>query len=205
MQVEDRNDIPRIINELKTLKELKIEIGVFGSDDSLISKIATVHEFGATIKPKNVEYLTIPSKHAKGRKAREIQGLYRPIGRGRKPLNILVVNGGPEPNQYGNTVMFYLSKGVKIPERSYFRSTFDENANEWSDYALGLVDKILNGTETARGVAEKLGARIQRDVQRTIRELSSPSNAPVTVARKGTDNPLIDTGRLRQSVTYRVV
>ena len=50
-----------------------------------------------------------------------------------------------------------------------------------------------------------LGLRIQRDVQRTIRNLSDPPNSPITIHNKKSSNPLIDTGRLRQSVTYKVV
>lgn len=131
--------------------------------------------------------------------------MYRPFGKGRKPLNILVVDGGREPNQYGNTVMFYLVKEVNIPERSFLRSTFDEKLNEWMEYVNMLIGKLIKGNETADSIAEKVGARIQRDIQRKIRETSEPENAAATIARKGANNPLIDTGRLRQSVTYKVV
>lgn len=205
MAVEDKNEIPRILKELDKLNQLQIEIGVFGSDDSYMSMIARVNEFGANIRPKNGKFLTIPTKWAKGRKARDIEGLYRPFGKGRKPLNILVVDGGPEPNRFGNTVMFYLVKEVNIPERSFIRSTFDEKLNEWAEYLNLLIGKIIRGSESGDSVAEKVGARIQRDIQRKIRETSEPGNAAATIARKGSNNPLIDTGRLRQSVTYKVV
>lgn len=204
MEIVDNNNIPTIIEELQKLKELAIEIGVFGSDDSYMAMIATVNEFGAEIRPKG-KYLTIPTKWAKGRKASDIDGLYRPFGKDRKPINLLVIDGGPEVNEYGNTVMFYLSEGVTIPERSFIRSTFDEKEKDWAEYIAKLIGDLIHGSENARSVAEKIGARIQRDIQRTIREMSAPSNATVTVARKGANNPLIDSGRLRQSITYKVV
>lgn len=204
MEIVDDNNIPKIIEELQKLKELSIEIGVFGSDDSYMAMIATVNEFGAEIRPKG-KYLTIPTKWAKGRKASDIDGLYRPFGKDRKPINLLVVDGGPEVNEYGNTVMFYLSEGVTIPERSFIRSTFDEKEKEWTDYIAKLIGDLIQGLENARSVAEKIGSKIQLDVQRTMRDMSAPPNAASTVARKGSNNPLIDSGRLRQSVVFKVV
>ncbi|QGH75045.1 hypothetical protein RostovM3_00035 [Vibrio phage Rostov M3] len=41
-------------------------------------------------------------------------------------------------------------------------------------------------------------------VQNYIDELRSPANAPSTVERKGADNPLVDTGEMKQSVTYNI-
>lgn len=204
MIVEERNSIPQILEEFEKLKMMKIEIGIFGADDSYLSMVASVNEFGANIKPKNGKFLTIPTKHAKGRKASEIEGLYRPFGKNREPINLLVVNGGPEQNEYGNTVMFYLSKGVTIPERSFIRSTFDEKVDEWIIYLKSLISNMIKGKYDAQIVAERLGLRIQRDIQKVIRDKSRPSNSEATIARKGSDNPLIDSGRLRQSVTFKV-
>ena len=41
-------------------------------------------------------------------------------------------------------------------------------------------------------------------VQKTIKEGSFVPNAPSTIRKKGSDKPLIDTGRLRQSVNYHI-
>ena len=70
---------------------------------------------------------------------------------------------------------------------------------------MTLVKKVVDGELTANELMNHLGLRIQRDVQRTIRNLSDPPNSPITIHNKKSSNPLIDTGRLRQSVTYKVV
>lgn len=46
-----------------------------------------------------------------------------------------------------------------------------------------------------------VGVIAEDRVKLYMTELRTPANAPSTIERKGSDNPLIDTGALRQSVT----
>lgn len=195
MIVDDKNRIFNVAKELDKLNDFSLQIGVFGEDDSFIAMLASVHEFGMTIRPKR-QYLTIPTALAGKRKARDIDGLFKPKGK-----KILATT-----NKKGELqVMFYLVEEVVIPERSFIRSTFDEKEPDWSNYFNMLIGKIVNNDLTAETAYERLGARIASDIQKTIRELHEPGNASATVARKKADNPLINTGRLRQSVTWKVV
>jgi len=94
------------------------------------------------------------------------------------------------------------------PERSYLRSTIDKGREKYVDQLGKILDAAYMGkTEslsTLRRGLGRLGAKAAGDVQRTMTALSSPPNAPSTVAKKGADNPLIDTGRLRQSIDFEV-
>ncbi len=120
----------------------------------------------------------------------------------RKSQVFLVRNKGKDQLEFA----YMLAEQITIPERSFIRSTFDEQAKAWSDYALNLVKKTYCWKKmTAEELTNKVGARMQRDIQRTIRNLSYPPNSPITVNNKKSSNPLIDTGKLRQSVTYKVV
>ena len=195
MIVTDKNRTLDVSKELNKLNAYSLQIGVFGEDDSFIAMLASVHEFGVTIRPKK-QYLTIPTALAGKRKARDIDGLFKPKGK-----KILATT-----NKKGELqVMFYLVEQVVIPERSFIRSTFDEKEPEWSKYFNMLITKIIHSDLTAEEAYERLGSRIAKDIQRTIREMHEPGNAGATVARKKADNPLVDTGRLRQSVTWKVV
>lgn len=165
MKVKDENNIPKIREELAKLGKYNLEVGVFGKDDSFITMLATVHEFGVTIYPKNSKYLAVP-------------------------------------NGKGGIVKL---KSVTIPERSFIRSTFDEREPTWNEYAVSLIGKIIRRTMTAEELLERLGTRMSTDIKKTMQELDTPPNAPLTVANKGVDNPLIGTGKLRQSVTWKVV
>lgn len=98
-----------------------------------------------------------------------------------------------------------LKESVKIPERSFVRSTFDEKNNEWIEFLKNRVEKLTRLELTARQVFEQLGARIASDIQMKIRDLRTPPNSALTIANKGSDNPLIDKGGLRQRVTWKVV
>lgn len=94
---------------------------------------------------------------------------------------------------------------IVIPERSFLRSTFDENINKWVNFVKRQIPKLLNGQISARTLCERLGALMVADIQIKITELDTPPNADSTINKKGSSNPLIDTGGLRMRVTYRVV
>ncbi len=198
MEIEDDcGTWDSILAEIDKLNRYALEIGIFGgsSDDNFYAMIANVHEFGMTIHAKN-KYLTIPTKHAEGRKASEIPGLFRPKGK-----DILAVANGDGTL----TVMFILKESVNIPERSFIRSTFDENEDGWSEFIEERVNLIFEGEMRARQLFEQLGAKIVGQIQKKMTDIRSPKNAAITVANKGSSNPLMDTGELRRRVTWQVV
>lgn len=198
MEIEDNRGMwDSILAEIDKLNRYALEIGIFGgsADDNFYSMIANVHEFGMTIHAKN-KYLTIPTKHAEGRKASEIPGLFRPKGK-----DILAVANGDGTL----TVMFILKESVNIPERSFIRSTFDENEDGWSEFIGERVNLIFEGEMRARQLFEQLGAKIVGQIQKKMTDIRSPKNAAITAANKGSDNPLMDTGELRRRVTWQVV
>ncbi|PZL78246.1 hypothetical protein CI088_00305 [Enterococcus plantarum] len=198
MIIKDENSIPKLLEQLNDLSRYSLEIGVFGEDDSFIAMLANVHEFGCTIKPKG-RYLVIPlGKKYRGKNPRDFDLFFMKTKEGHA---FLVRNKGKDQLEFA----YMLAEQVVIPERSFIRSTFDQQEKSWSEYVVKLLGQLINGRITAKELFEKLGIRIQKDIQKTMRELSDPPNSPITTQNKGSSNPLIDTGRLRQSVTYKVV
>ena len=100
-------------------------------------------------------------------------------------------------NEYG-------SEDGHIPERSFLRSTYDEGRERYAGLAQQAVTDHVDGRRDIRQGLERLGMVGVADVQERIRRGIPPANAPSTIARKGSDKPLIDTGRLRQSIDYVV-
>ena len=49
-----------------------------------------------------------------------------------------------------------------------------------------------------------LGARVQEDVQETIADNSFKDNSDKTIARKGENDPLSETGTMERSVRFRM-
>lgn len=94
---------------------------------------------------------------------------------------------------------------VHIPERSFLRATFDANVNKYHALAVKYIGRVLDGTLTARGALMLIGARMERDVKKVIRDFDDPPNAPSTIARKGFDDPLIHTRRMLNATAFKVV
>lgn len=92
-----------------------------------------------------------------------------------------------------------------IPERSYIRSAVEDNAALIDQKSDRLWGQIIDGTMTKQQGLQEMGEFIQRLITRRITTLRMPPNAPSTIARKKSSNPLIDTGRLRASIRFELV
>lgn len=92
----------------------------------------------------------------------------------------------------------------RVPPRPFIRGAFDKNAGQLSEVKAKLYGGIVDGKVTVTKALSVLGRLHQGQVQAYIVELRDPPNAESTIERKGSDNPLIDTGRLRNSVSWEV-
>lgn len=193
---EDFNHLPAGIEQLEKLQTVRLSIGVPWTNQRL-NMIALVNEYGADIKPKNKACLIIPTKEAKGRKPGEIANLFRP----KPPHNhVLAVPDKSQP--YGMRVMFILKDEVHIPPRPFLRYTFDHYLDNWTELAADLAFKVFVGEINYQDVFHVLGDAVVKDIKRTIKEFSEPKNAPLTIANKGFDDPLIEKGELRDSIHW---
>lgn len=92
----------------------------------------------------------------------------------------------------------------QVPERSFLRSTFDQHEPDyWSVTSRG-IGRVVDGKDSLDTVLKTVGLRIEDDVKGTITTLDTPPNHPDTIEQKGSDNPLIDSGRMRQAIGYEL-
>ena len=91
----------------------------------------------------------------------------------------------------------------RVPERPFMRIALESLAQ---GLLRDIADEVERGERVSfsREDAAKIGAIGVNEIQETITQLDEPPNAPETIRRKGSSNPLIDTGFMRRSVTYRV-
>lgn len=95
--------------------------------------------------------------------------------------------------------------GQHTPERSFIRSTVDAKKNgEWRIAAEELRKQMVEGKMTTDRALGLMGARIKKDIQEKIRSMVPPPNAPSTIAAKGSDKTLINTGQLLNSIDFEV-
>jgi hypothetical protein len=99
-------------------------------------------------------------------------------------------------NHYGT------SRG--IPSRPFLLNAMRKNKKKYRTAMKTSAAKILRGETSTGTVVRKLGILAQGDIQDEITNLRSPANARATIKAKGSSNPLIDTGEMRQAVTYKV-
>lgn len=99
-------------------------------------------------------------------------------------------------------VAFWQEYGtIKIPPRPFFRNAITKNAKKWVDTLETALKSTDGNFKKAFGI---LGEVAVGDIKTSITNLGSPPNAPSTIKSKKSSNPLIDTGLMRNSVTYEV-
>lgn len=247
MTIEDNvtPELERIQRELKKLSEVQIHIGIQGENGygaggegregapADIMTIANVHEFGATIKAKNVKYLAIPiAKKSIGKSPLDFEGLFflrtaegylfgciskeRKGGAPRQTAQ--PSDKEPDKKKPGKDktkrkkknddieFLFILMESVNIPERSFIRAGYDNNQRAMEEIAAEAVELIVFANGDAETAANQIGMKVVGMIQEYI-------NQPFNFKQKGKitkattnwpDNPLIETGRLRNSITYRI-
>ena len=108
-------------------------------------------------------------------------------------------------HEFGTTIKLKNGGKIVIPERSYLRSTFDNEKSKIVDKCDKLLESVINLKLPVEVFFQTIGEYIVGLVQGTLTDLKDPGLSDPTIKAKGSSNPLIDTGRLRQSITYKVV
>tara|TARA_R110000851_G_scaffold96792_2_gene209932 strand:+ start:17594 stop:18046 length:453 start_codon:yes stop_codon:yes gene_type:complete len=96
------------------------------------------------------------------------------------------------------TVQEFGSPSRGIPQRSYLRSTIQEKRRPYKRMFARLAKQIIDGKIDKVQALGLVGLQVQTDVREKITDISEPA----LVSREG--NPLVDTGHLRQSITFEV-
>lgn len=98
------------------------------------------------------------------------------------------------------------SEKAGVPERSFIRRTFREKERETLAFAEKLTGAIVVGKITPAQALEALGQWGAAEVKKTITQGAGvpPPNAPSTIEKKGSDRPLVDTGRLINAIAHEV-
>ena len=196
-----------------------------------IITIANVNEFGATIKAKNVKNLAIPiAKKAKGKSPLDFPGLFFLRSDSGYLFGCVSKNrkGGPpkeksspsdtkpKSNKPGNKpipkkkedieFLFILMESVNIPERSFIRAGYDNNRAVIEDIASNAIKKIVFEGWDAETAANNIGMSIVGMIQEYMNQpFNFKGKSSITKATSNwPSNPLVETGRLRNSITYRI-
>lgn len=180
--LQAQQEIRRAIEEFQTNNFITVGIhedaGNHESSELTNAKLGAIHEYGAEIKHTGGTSYGFASKAAADRN--EVRFLK--TGKGYMELGVTGAYTMSIPARP------WLVPGVESGNDDYvaiLRSSIKRDGN---------LEKALN----------RVGVVAVSKVQQYMTDLRSPANAPSTIAKKGSSNPLIDKGVLRQSVTYKV-
>lgn len=149
-----------------------------------MATLGAVHEFGANIKHPGGTAYGYKSKAAADRN--EIRFMKAGAGH--------IVLGVTKPHD------------INIPSRAFLQPGFESGVAEYTEI---MADGIKETTESGgkkdlMGALKKIGVVAVGKVQQFMTDLKAPANKPATVKRKGSANPLIDTGLMRGSINFKV-
>lgn len=94
-------------------------------------------------------------------------------------------------NEYGT---------AKIPPRPFFRNAIAKNSNKWNDI---LANELRNSVDVELAY-HRVGEVAKGDIVESIMQTNTPPNSPLTIAKKRSSKPLVDTSFMRSSVNYKV-
>lgn len=175
----------QLSEELATLRSNKIvtvgiheEAGDVESGDITMAGLGATHEFGAEVKHPGGTSYGYATKAAADRD--EVRFLK--TGTGYMQLGVT------QPHN------------ITIPARPWLEPGVASATPE-------VLLTIQDGMEAGRSmdqILEAVGAVAAGKVKVYMTDLKTPPNAASTIRKKGSSNPLIDSGAMRQSVTHKV-
>lgn len=116
---------------------------------------------------------------------------------------------GPEnDNLPVATVARFMEEGdpVKYPPRPFIRVGFLPRlkAPEYVPLFQSAITSVLEGKATFKQAYTKMGPVLAKGLQNEIIGWDTPPNSARTIAEKGFNDPLIDTGKMLESVDFKV-
>jgi hypothetical protein len=175
----------QLSQELATLRSNQIvtigiheEAGDVESGDITMAGLGATHEFGAEVKhPGGTSY-----------------GYATKAAADRDEVRFLKTGTG------------YMQLGVTQPHNITIpaRPWLEPGVQQATPLILEAIEAGLSADQPMDQILETVGVIAAGEVKVYMTQLRTPPNAASTIRRKGSSNPLIDTGAMRQSVTHQV-
>jgi len=174
----------KVMREMKQAASLTVEVGVQAGEATKdgfdMARLAALHEFGDSWDTKVTHYKKVSAKGdrflRKGRFVKKSKANYA--------------------ESFNST--------ITIPSRPFMRQSYDQHKDELERFMQDVGDRITQGKLTADKGLDLVGQKMTGIIQKNIVDGGWAPNAPGTKAQKGSSQPLIDTGRLRQSIRHVV-
>jgi hypothetical protein len=187
--------VPDMIKQAELLNGRRVQVGVLEGEHQWL---AAIHEYGCNIVAKNAKYLTVPiHPDAKGKRAGDFPELF--FVQAKSGEKFLARDKGKDDME----LLYWLTKSVKIPERSFLRAGYDTYINDVMKHSDELLKLVTSGKMTEDRFLDVIGQQLATKIKKYARDLSDPPNSNATTEAKGSSNPLVDTGGMINGITWR--
>lgn len=89
----------------------------------------------------------------------------------------------------------------KIPPRPFMEQSFKRHEQEYVEKSEEIFGAMIKGQEV-KPLIRKFGEKVKKDIVDEIEKGEFVPNAPSTVAKKGFNKPLYETGLMEKSISY---
>lgn len=128
-------------------------------------------------------------------------------------VGMIASKGGNQRTESGITlaelaaIHEFGSPSANIPERSFIRRTFDEGKKEFEEISAKVAKGIILDRFSVEKGMEILGAWGANAVKKRVTsgEHIPPPLKAATIAAKGSDRPLVDTGVMINAISWEIV
>ena len=153
-----------------------------------------------TITPKRAQNLAIPLRPSmRDKSPRDVPNTWVLESDGNR---FIVRNRPPD----GIDFLFLLLPRVTIPERSFIRAGYDGNKDLIAAACSRAVKSVISGQADAVTAANHVGVAAANLIKRYMRSAGYQPKSAITLASApGKTTPLIQSGRLMESITYEVI
>ena len=93
----------------------------------------------------------------------------------------------------------------KIPQRSFIRSTYDEQLQQNIKLVQALQKDVLLGKRSKQNALAYIGEVVSKQMVEKINSRTLTPLKSKTAKQKKSSTPLVDTGRLKGSISFEVV
>jgi len=87
------------------------------------------------------------------------------------------------------------------PPRPFLSSTFSKNKSKYTNLVAEKVNKVFNNQNVKFELKSEM-SEMAKDVSKSIADWDTPPNAPETIEKKGFNDPLVETGTMRDNVIF---
>lgn len=113
-------------------------------------------------------------------------------------------SAGKRPITLGDLARIHEQGLGRVPKRAFVKPAITANRHKYASLIKHHMTAVLKGRLRPSTLWQLVGQEAVKDIGQYMLTATFTPLAPATIKAKGSSKPLIDTGQLRQSVTYQV-